>query len=98
MDKYVTQHTKSNFKKINMLPRDRHWCALTVSREGAKNLGGILISCSREETLNNLFLPYVFYTVWCLSYSYAHTNNCKNKITFLKKMKERNRKEKYNSK
>jgi hypothetical protein len=24
-----------------------------------------------------LFLPYVLYTVWCLSKSYAHSNNCK---------------------
>jgi hypothetical protein len=27
-----------------------------------------------------LFLPYVLYTVWCLSRSYAHTNNCKNNL------------------
>jgi hypothetical protein len=32
-----------------------------------------------------LFLPYVLYTVWCLSKSYAHTNNCK--IQFVKKNK-----------
>jgi hypothetical protein len=31
-----------------------------------------------------LFLPYVLYTVWCLSKSYAHTNNCK-KTTCWKK-------------
>jgi cell division protein FtsB len=26
------------------------------------------------------FLPYVLYTVWCLSKSYAHTNNCKKQL------------------
>jgi hypothetical protein len=44
-----------------------------------------------------LVLPYVFYMVWCLSKSYAHTNNCKNKITHFKKKKGKNWKEKYNS-
>jgi hypothetical protein len=33
-----------------------------------------------------LFLPYA---VWCLSKSYAHTNNCKNKITCLKTLKKK---------
>jgi cell division protein FtsB len=27
-----------------------------------------------------LFLPYVLYTVWFLSKSYAHTNNCKQQL------------------
>jgi hypothetical protein len=27
-----------------------------------------------------LFLPHVLYTVWCLSKSYAHTNNCKKDL------------------
>jgi hypothetical protein len=35
----------------------------------------------------------VFCTVWCLSKSYAHTNNCKNKITCCGKKREK-RKEK----
>jgi hypothetical protein len=30
----------------------------------------------------------VFCTVWCLSKSYAHTNNCKNKITCSEKKKK----------
>jgi hypothetical protein len=33
------------------------------------------------------FLPYVLYTVWCLSKSYAHNNNCKKNL--LKKEKEK---------
>jgi hypothetical protein len=35
----------------------------------------------------------VFCRVYCLSKSYAHTNNCKNKITCCEKKKEK-RKEK----
>jgi hypothetical protein len=35
-----------------------------------------------------LFLPYVLYTVWCLSKSYEHTNNCKEKQLVGKKKKE----------
>jgi hypothetical protein len=29
----------------------------------------------------------VFCTIWCLSKSYAHTYNCKNKITYCEKKK-----------
>jgi hypothetical protein len=40
---------------------------------------------------------FLFCTVCCLSKSYAHTNNCKNKITCsekkTKKRKRKNRKE-----
>jgi hypothetical protein len=32
-------------------------------------------------TYMRLFLPYVLHTVWCLSKSYAHINNCKKKRT-----------------
>jgi hypothetical protein len=39
-----------------------------------------------------LFLPYVLYTAWCLSKSYAHRNNCKKKKLVGKK--ERKEKEK----
>jgi hypothetical protein len=38
-----------------------------------------------------LFLPYVLYTVWCLSKSYAHNNNCKKRV---KKRKKKGRKRK----
>jgi cell division protein FtsB len=41
-----------------------------------------------------LFLPYVLYTVWCLSKSYAHNNNCKNNLIKKKKEKEKIKKEK----
>jgi hypothetical protein len=34
----------------------------------------------------------VFYTVWCLSKSYTHTNNCKNKITCCGKKRKKERK------
>jgi hypothetical protein len=34
----------------------------------------------------HLFLPHVLYTVWCLSKSYAHNNNCKQNL--LKERKE----------
>jgi hypothetical protein len=46
-----------------------------------------------------LFLPYVLHTVWCLSKSYAHTNNCKKQLVGKKEMKKKrkNRKEKHNS-
>jgi hypothetical protein len=36
-----------------------------------------------------LFLPYVLYTVWCLSKSYAHTNNRKKNLLEKKERKKR---------
>jgi hypothetical protein len=41
----------------------------------------------------HLFLPYVLYTVLCLSKSYAHTNNCKKNL--LKKGRKEKEKEKH---
>jgi hypothetical protein len=41
-----------------------------------------------------LFLPYVFYRVWCLSNSYTHINNCKNKITCCGKKRKKKQKRK----
>jgi hypothetical protein len=35
--------------------------------------------------------------VWCLSKSYAHTNNCKKQFVEKKKKKGRTEKEKHNS-
>jgi hypothetical protein len=40
-----------------------------------------------------LFLPYVLHTVWCLSKSYAHTNNYKKQLVG---KKEKNKKTKRN--
>jgi hypothetical protein len=42
----------------------------------------------------HLFLPYVLYTVWCLSKSYANTNNCKKKKLVGIKERKKNRKTK----
>jgi hypothetical protein len=39
-----------------------------------------------------LFLPYVLYTVWCLSKSYVHTNNCKKHLLGKKEMKKTEKK------
>jgi hypothetical protein len=36
----------------------------------------------------SLFLPYVLHTVWCLSKSYAHTNNCKKQPVRKRKEKK----------
>jgi hypothetical protein len=36
-----------------------------------------------------LFLPYVLYTVWCLSKSYAHTTNCKKQLVENRKKREK---------
>jgi hypothetical protein len=44
-----------------------------------------------------LFLPYVLYTVWCLSKSYAHTNNCKKQLVGEKKERKKNKEIKHNS-
>jgi hypothetical protein len=44
-----------------------------------------------------LFLPYVLYTLWCLSKSYAHTNNCKKNLLKKRKEKRKPQKEKHNS-
>jgi hypothetical protein len=44
-----------------------------------------------------LFLPCVFYTFWCLSNSYAHTNNCKKKITCEKKERKKEKTGKKNT-
>jgi hypothetical protein len=38
----------------------------------------------------------VLYTVWCLSKSYAHTNNCKKQLVGGEKEMKKNRKEKHN--
>jgi hypothetical protein len=35
--------------------------------------------------------------VWCLSKSYAHTNNCKNKITCEKREEKKKKTEKKNT-
>jgi hypothetical protein len=41
-----------------------------------------------------LFLPHVLYTVWCLSKSYAHNNNCKKQLVIkIKKTKKKERRE-----
>jgi hypothetical protein len=45
--------------------------------------------CVRVCSHMRLFLPYVFYTVWCLSKSCAHANGCKNKITCCEKKKKK---------
>jgi hypothetical protein len=39
-----------------------------------------------------LFLPHVLYTVWCLSKSYTHNNNCKNKKRGKRKKKKTEKK------
>jgi hypothetical protein len=47
-----------------------------------------------------LFLSYVLYTVWCLSKSYAHTNNCKKQLVEKERKKKRKtekQKEKHDS-
>jgi hypothetical protein len=36
-----------------------------------------------------LFLPYVLYTVWSLSKSYAHTNSCKKQLVEKKKIRKK---------
>jgi hypothetical protein len=38
-----------------------------------------------------LFLPHVLYTVWCLSKSYAHNNNCKKQLVKKKKKNKQNK-------
>jgi hypothetical protein len=45
-----------------------------------------------------LFLPHVLYTVWCLSKSYAHNNNCKKQLVGKKKERKKKikTKEKHN--
>jgi regulatory protein YycH of two-component signal transduction system YycFG len=45
----------------------------------------------------SLFLPYVLYKVWCLSKSYAHTNNCKKKKQLIGKKIKRKKTEKKNT-
>jgi hypothetical protein len=45
--------------------------------------------CKHISSHIRLFLPYVLYAVWCLSKSYAHTNNCKKKKKLVEKKKEK---------
>jgi hypothetical protein len=57
-----------------------------------------MMICEGALLSSALFLPYVLRMVWCLSKSYAHTNNCKkNLLKKDRKEKRKNRKEKHNS-
>jgi hypothetical protein len=74
----------SDFPKYNRLPN------ITIIEE--KHRYRYMYICMHNCSHMRLFLPYVYYTVWCLSKSYAH-NNCKLHIivknNLLKKRKNR---------
>jgi hypothetical protein len=48
--------------------------------------------CVHIYSYMRLFLQYVLYTVWCLSKSYSHNNNCEKQLVEEKKRKTKQKK------
>jgi hypothetical protein len=81
-------------RKTSDFPNYNRLTNVTIIEE--KHRYRYMYVCMHDCSHMRLFLPYVFYTVWCLSTSYAHTNNCK-KNNLLKKDRKKEKPENKNT-